>query len=73
MVCDTSLLDPQTISMVDGTGIYFTLFIICLFVFNDGKGVNKVILYTMCVMFLLSTAHLVRSISEPRLLVLSSF
>jgi len=48
-------------------GIYFTLFIICLFVFNDGKRVNKVILYTMCVMFLLSTAHLagtIRSLQE---------
>jgi len=43
-------------------GIYFTLFIICLFIFNDGKGANKIILTTTCVMFLLSTAHLAGTI-----------
>jgi len=49
-------------------GIYFTLFVICLFVFDSKKQpTNQVVKYTVIAMFLISTAHLggtIRSLQE---------
>lgn len=41
-------------------GIYFTLFVICLFVFDSSeeRTTNRVVKYTVIVMFLVSTAHI---------------
>lgn len=40
-------------------GIYFTLFVICMFVFDNKKpATNLVVKYTVIAMFLVSTAHI---------------
>ena len=42
------------------SGIYLTLFVICLFVFDNKKqSANQVVKYTVIVMFIISTAHIV--------------
>jgi hypothetical protein len=49
-------------------GIYFTLFVICLFVFDNGRQTtNQVVKYTVIAMFVISTAHIagtIRSLQE---------
>jgi len=49
-------------------GIYFTLFVICLFAFDDKKqSTNQVVKYTVIAMFVISTAHIagtIRSLQE---------
>lgn len=47
-------------------GIYFTLFVICLFVFdNKRQTTNQIVKYTVIAMFVISTAHMVHPPVPP--------
>lgn len=65
LTLNLSLTRSPPFGVAEILGIYFTLFVICLFVFDNNKqSTNQVVKYTVIVMFVISTAHIVSTASS---------